>query len=412
MNRKKNGWARTAGIVCLLVAVPLGFLRPVRAQAPSAALRQDLDIMETILEKLLEDGGLIWRGQNSVHGVYLKDFGLLFTVNLEGSRLQQLLLTRKMQRLSEENLRRLKKLAPAMSKIQEAKLRAMMEKNIRQLEVQLETAREGERKKRENAAGLSVSVSSGEEPGGKEIQKWLSVLDRKIRTFLGTYVDRGNRIGAGEQVMVVAFLGKSDMSAGVRLYRVSKRAILLLRREKISEPMFEKNVQITDADSEHAEEIDILAHVIRTSLRKSPRFRTVVPASAYGTYLNGLGVLFQLSNLHSFLLPLGRIEEGENSRAVILTVKEAETDSAALRRKEAVRWLTDRLVRILGTYGPTLRFLPKDQSLFVLFGVGGGWMQEGRTNVLLRLKKKDVLAYSAGKISLVELKKRVQVAEF
>jgi len=400
---------RRKWIIWLLVAGIL--LPPLRGwtQKQPPALREDIDVMETILTKLFKDSDLIWRGSEAVQGVYLNNFGLLFTVKAETSRLLQLILSRNLRRMTEENLQRLKELSAFRSKSQEKKLRELTEKNLQQVEIQLQKAARARKAATGETGTINLTVSSSAEMSDEDLQQWLAKVDRKVFTFLETYADRGNRLKSNERLAVVVFLGNVEDLPKARLYQVKKRHILDFRHGRLTELAFRKKVDVTDVNGAHAEAIDILAEVLTTSLQKLSGRSGISTGEANGFYLKDLGVLFQLSNMRAPWFPVMGYKTRQDYRAFIIAMQKADKDTSTAAKEMALQRLTNRLIEVLGTYGPTLHFLPKNQSLFVLYSVGGSW---GRTNLLLRLKKSDVLAYSRGTISLKELRRRAQIVQY
>ena len=396
-------WRGIAGFLVLILL----FALPLRAQTTSPELREDIEVMETILVKLLESGDLIWPGRDAVHGVYLKNFGLLFTANLEGGRLRQLAVAAELRRLNEQNLSRLKMLSAALAKSQEKKLRVLAEENVRRVEAELGKL-EAEKKEEAKKPEIRVYSLGTKSEESEDIQQYLTKLDRKIFTFLGNYADRGNRISPGEKIAVVVFLGRSGDLPKARLYQVGKRAVLEFRRGRLTESAFQRKVSISDANGEHAEEIDILAGVIETRLRNAIMPGKMWPGTVYGLYLKGLGVLFELSALDRFWLSSALLKSGRFRTPFA----GEEPDSTGARKQELLQQIRDRLVETLGIYGPTLRFLPRNQAIFALFSLGGGWPGGEETVYLLRLNKQDALAYSEGRLSLAQLKRRAVFVEF
>ena len=69
-------------------------------------------------------------------------------------------------------------------------------------------------------------------------------------------------------------------------------------------------------------------------------------------------------------------------------------------------------MKIIGDYGPSLRFLPGNQSIIILFGADGGFSDVQSSNVMIRLKKDDVMRYSQNKLDLQGLIKLAQLEEY
>ena len=70
------------------------------------------------------------------------------------------------------------------------------------------------------------------------------------------------------------------------------------------------------------------------------------------------------------------------------------------------------IIKVIGQYGSSsFRFLSNDQSIFLLFGTerySGGDV----SNVMILLKKADLVSYSQDRINLENLKKRAHIVEY
>lgn len=398
----------------VFAAVFLGLMiSPLFSQArEEKALERDIAIMEKILDRLLNrfEPGIFSAGLS--RGVYLPDYGLLFTVGMENQTLR--LRLRKLARTSRE------KLAVELEALEKAQKSLMLQ--IQQLsgqETQLpdtwqKQLKEVERTIRQKKADLMRSEKRKTDDE-TEMREWFRKLDRKIVTFLSTYVDRGNYLKQRQKAGVVVFLNESGDEEGLpkaRFYSVPVSAIRWHRMGALDEAAFAGKVTIRNVDGEYGEQIGILSSVIKWTLQDFTDERDLwfTPYRVMGFYLEGVGTIYLLRGWFDPAIKVVVTKAGEEKgkRVVNLNVKPA----SSLKKLEKLKV---ELVRALGTYGPTLRFLKKEESIFLLiqhasYGSWGGRnLQKSPIPSFIQVRKKDLDAYTAGKISADELMRRAVI---
>jgi hypothetical protein len=368
---------------------------PANTQTKSENIRSDIHIMETILDKLLQASrNHLFNGRN-IKGFYFDDYGLLFTVNLEN---------------------------------QFAFSYAVPGKNINILNKakKIDEAEEGVVK--DSKGNLVVvapdrhTFSIGIAMDDEKFDEWIKKLDKKMQTFMGSYVDVGNYLSGNDKVSVVVFFGSDEPKA--KIYQVTKKAIGDFRNEKVTDKAFDQKItkQLVKGD-DHVEEIDIMGAIMKTALEGKKKSRVLWGDRIHGVFLKDLGVMFSFgdrffSNSYADMFHL-YLEESENYKAFDLSRAEALIEKEEKKQSEQKKQFREKLsefqndiIKVIGQYGSSsFRFLPNDQSIFVLFGTerySGGDV----SNVMIRLKKADFVSYSQDRINLENLKKRAHIVEY
>lgn len=388
-------------IVNLTLVLILGFtfVVPVSAQTKLEKIKEDIRIMETILEQLLESSrNYSFNGRN-IKGFYFDDYGLLFNVNMENN-------------------------FHILSFVKDGEDRISI---INQKRLELEEKAKNQDEKRR---GVVVSPSPRKySPFGlgidkAEFKEWEKKLDKKIRTFISAYVDNGNFLGANDKVSVVVFFGNQyHEGPKAKVFQTKKGEILDVRRERISESDFDKRLskQLISGD-DHGEEIDIMSEIIKTSLERKKRSKYLWGGTVHGIFLKELGVMFSFGDryfrdIFADDFQIWTVPETEDfldelrAEVIIEKSKKKKTEEDEKFRENLSKF-EDDIIKIIGQYGtPSFKFLSNDQSVFVLFGTEG-YSSKNVSNIMIRLKKSDLVSYSRDQLSLENLRKRAQIVEY
>ena len=375
----------------LIFTLMLFFTISLQAQTKIENIKEDIRIMESILEQLLESSrNYSFNGRN-IKGFYFDDYGLLFNVNME-------------------NNFNVFSLSTGVNIL-----------NEKILEVE-----EKSKSKDENRKGVVVSPSRANlyKPFGlgideADFEEWEKRLDKKVKTFMTTYVDNGNFLRNNDKVSVVAFFGsRSSDSPRAKVYQVTKSVIGDVLRDKISETDFEKRLtkQLISGDNNN-ENIDIMSNIIKSSLEGKKKSQYLWGGNVQGIFLKELGVMFSFGDryfrdifsddFHIWTFPEGNVKAEvfiENSMK-----KKAESSK---KFRENLSNFEEDIIKVIGQYGAaSLKFLPENQSVFVLFGTKG-YSDKDISNVMIRLRKSDLIDFSRDRLNLENLRKRAQIVEY
>ncbi len=358
------------------------------AQNRAQQIRSEIYIMESILDQLLQASrDNVFRGKN-IKGLYLEDYGLLFSVNLERNNFSGAIIEFKKY---QEKVREYEEMARA----------------------QIEAAAKDKKP--------MLLYGFGAREDSLEFQQRIEKLNKKIQTFLGRYVDVNNHLLPNDHVGVLVFFENGwNRRARGRFYQLKRKTIEDFRGDRISDRQFAQQIsQHSVGDESDREEITIMGRVLKSTL-SGKRVYNLHPTSGVNSfYISGLGVMFTLGDI-SFYDNLAFEDFG-----VVVPIPTEEMDpqifvAGALKRKKEkeekyrgkLSEYKERIVQCIGNYGPTLRFLPEDQSIFVLIGFQGGFVESRAANVMIRLKKTDIMQYSQKKLDTKGLIKRAHVEEY
>ncbi len=375
---------------------------PILAQEKIEMLKDDIYIMETILDKLLQASrNYLFKGRN-IKGFYFDDYGLLFTVNLENQ----------IGILSWSNLKStIQIVVPNLDKNDPEK-EDRKDKDSKITSIVVSPSRVPE----------SYVLSGGGSMDEEEFDQWIKKLDKKIQTFMTSYVDVNNYLSKSDKVSVVVFLGRFNNDvAEAKIYQVNKKAITDVRKESISAKAFSNltTKQLVSGE-DHTEEIDIMSTILETALKGKKRSRYSWGNKIHGVFLKDLGVMFSFgdhfrssSNFRLFSVPETETElKGYLLADTFMKRQQKEESEQKKQFREKLSKFEEDIIKFVGQYGSSsLKFLPNDQSVFVLFGTEG-YSGGDVSNVMIRLKKSDLVDHSLNKLSLSNLIKRVQIVEY
>jgi len=392
---------------CLLVFAGAS----VSAQTKAVKIRDDIQIMETILAKLLQSSRAFDFGGQNFKGIYFDDYGLLFTINLNNQfRVMNV----------ERYLAVSERAREAQKKTEE------LAEKAKQLAEQQEEMAEKAKDKSKTVVipSYAYTYTTGSENSKEEFDQWLAKLDQKIQTFLGSYVDINDQLQPNERISIVLFLGNGgENPLRARIYQTEKKDIIDYRKERITKPAFLTKIsQQSVTDNDHAEEIDILSSILETAFAGKKGRGLIWGNPVNGIYLHDLGVMFSFNydlvderltrgvNLEIIPNPVENFDDAKAHEVVVKMQQQRATEKKEYRAK--LTKLEDDIVRIIGDYGTTLRFIPDAQSVFVLLGSDDRLNDEDATNIMIRLGKTDINAYSRSQIDLAKLRSRAQIIEY
>ncbi len=201
-----------------------------------------------------------------------------------------------------------------------------------------------------------------------------------VLKFLGSYADAENLLKPSEEIAVAIL---TDYESPGRIFSVTKRAVASYRIEATTGKQIQIEVDTTGLESQEEDNpISVLANILNNSFGKRSYLESYYPSTqnTKGFYVKGLGAVF-----------VGQLEGGWNNRKM---------DYDRIEKK---------VIRVLSDYGPSLRFLPVDESITVVidnesFGTGG-------KNLVVRLKKRDLDTYTKGEIDYETLQREARVVQ-
>jgi len=366
-----------AVLIAIAALLLIGDSKPILGQTKKAIIKEEIYVMENILDQLLQASRKnLFEGKN-IKGFYLDDFGLVFTVTLERNYFS---------------------IFPFSD------------------EFGFAVGWSGSKKdeKKDKARSFAYVAGSME---SSQMNEWMDKLNKKIHTFLGTYVDVNNHLGSKENVgVLVSFNNMGRNQPLGKFYQVVKSNIVEYRNDKIDRDGFVTRInQQNIDDGKELEQISIMSRILHSSLSEKRSQQFFGNRNINGVYINNLGVMFTvggISLIHDLIidsLPLAPKVFGAEDFAFSARKRQEEEKKKV---KEKISDYKKKIVKIIGDYGPSLRFLPANQSIIILFGADGGFSDVQSLNVMIRLKKGDVMRYSQNKLDLQGLIKLAQLEEY
>lgn len=339
----------------------------------------DIGIMNSVLERLLKGAGDKTHRSFDVSGSYLPGYGLLFVV-AGGYRFLNGDLHVRIEDLN------MKAIDSSMAVFDSAmkeydKAMKMYDKKMAMRDsitvppvpnVRVQVPR--------------VFVHGLEENERKGLSKEeIARLDDGVMKFLESYADVENGLSPTQRISIILLTGSSSP---VRYYTVTRKQVSEFRSGSETAGSFRQKVQIASLSEKH-ESVDIMETILDKSIgsRMPGRARLIFRPHTDGLYLKGLGAFFvcNMTELPDF----GGYGTSEKSD------------------KAGTADLENRIVRALGTYGSSLRFLPSDESILVSLQLDQPGA--GKESVLIGLKKKDIDSYMRDEIGFDALRTRAMI---
>lgn len=391
----------------------LGFAQQ-KMNLRNSEILEELRIMKGVLGEMLSDNKNDLFSSNSIEGIYLPDYGMVFDVKtpkpillswklqLRPLEAQRIALEAQKKALEESEkalplvIKEMENALPSTQKelneqSRADSLRLLLEKRKQNLPKYLEKQREEYRKRK-------VRIL-------KKINQGIKENLKNIQEFLENYADVGDLLTPDQRITVFydwdSTLDSTAISAPV-FFSVKKTDILRFRSGKISKDQFwgkvEKGAKPSD---EIQKQVEIMKRILKTGLKTTSNF-------SWGTsemeahVLPGYGVWFNLGNV-----PLG----------ISWTLPSFASDQAAqadkkAKRQKAMRDYYSRVIKLIGQYGSSLRFLKPKQWIIVTFRSRSFSNGLKSTLYLLRVKNATVLKLRKKRIDFKKFRKGVELYEF
>jgi len=339
---------------------------------PSTELLDDIDIMETVLDKLIKPSPrhVYFFGSNS-KGFYLLDYGVIFNIH---------------HTLSNEGI----------------------------IEVQLD---ELLKSRRDNAY---IVRNNTEKEKTADYEKEIKQLKKSLSRFLGSYASSIRDLKPSERVSIIVdfngFVGSFSRSLANtprQLIASVKMADLKNHRQgKISDENFSQKINFSTINS-FDEDISILGNVIKTSLehpRDSRRFG--LSGDVKGIYFKGYGVLF-ITNVNWGISGMKQLFVGDNNKGSFsFSISSNDEKKFIKDTEEDLKKLERKLIRSVSNYGHTLRGVQPNEWVELAINFKGSIGKDKHSKSIIKVKKKTVDDFHRDKISFEQFKKAVQIVYY
>ena len=395
---------------------------PVKAEIDRERMRQDLDIMEGILQNLhaqaTPEFAKINR-KNPVGGIYIEDYGVLFLIEerstvgipdvvrnwffekheAEAEELQmEDLLNQVVSLSSEKRLVLQDRLADFLGTYADAIRQLQEEDRVTILVRHKSLSRIGV-----SRGQLDFFWKSHPFPN-EELNRLQAKLERLPADSLDARKDKLQAIR----------LRQLDAELSQPLYSevtTKKSDIVAYRREQIDEAEFRKRVVSRDhrPDASTTKRIGVMAAILDKTLKVNDQ-----PVPDYnrtmGIYMEGLGALFFVKERSGYLVDYRRAMSKKLSSTFGLRTQGGRANVDVQLRD----WLKVDLVEVLGDYGHTVRTVKPDEYIVVevrfLAGLRSNRLKQ--RGLVLKVKKRDVDAYTRKDLDLEAFREKVDIQEY
>lgn len=387
--------------IFLILFILLFSFLPLQAQVSAAfdtsRMERDLDIMTMVLDRLVfNTSGAFTRFGGSTKGIYLPDYGVIFLMpNAVNSALTIYSVTSQVRRFEEEMAQQRRSKSASRAKAGEGsgmsyEYRAENKQDVKTPLVEFFFKYADAIDQLDDSERIAVYRSGGI----GNVFYSLSVA--------GQAVSRSSVESGGEDLLAVA--RKADIAA----FRSGR-----LKAEDFKSRLIFKNIEAAAANSE----IDIMARIIDTALQGRTREQTFNVSHSRGIYLDDFGAIFFTNatfgpeahiNIWQTVEEQRVLEEGLQKR--VLDLQRA---SAQRRENWAVQYkkFKQQLSEVIADYGHTLRQLQPQDNIVITADLDHA-PEEGPSYLICRVKKQQVEAFNARRISREQLLKMISYTEY
>ncbi|MBN2105218.1 hypothetical protein JW835_14360 [bacterium] len=373
-------------IVYLLVAFSPAVLHGQSAQIDTFRLKRDMKIMESVLDKLLDQDNINMRFTGNSRGIYIPDYGMVFYMEKPQPYHPVMLPT--------------------------------LDKNIGQM---MANGNKFNKKveKQQNWLFSDSNLAEFQKKTETLEKESIEAIKSGITEFFSHYAPSISMLKDNDRIAVLVHLNgwwsltqeNSFITAWIR-----QKHAEALRQSHGNNHHLQSNIHfdINAGDASIAKDIDIMTEIFDQAMAtsKEPHY-----SSTSGLYLNGLGALlfmdiqpgFRFGNLDtSFSIVIHNRGDALSGYSLTANAQGSaeETDTRLLLQN-----MSDELFDLMASYGHTLQVKPEEQFIvevtvgprILFFGQDSG----NPSSIRMQLTKRDLDAYNQGKISLNSLKNKL-----
>jgi len=377
-----------------IISILLGFFTSGLSQQKInyEKLNRDINIMEGILNKLLNDN--YTHSNIDTKGLYVSNFGLVFHTNPVGYRLGGPFL---------------------YSYKQSQKLLKEMKRNFLELEKTTPKTPSTTETYKKIIKSLEKEYSKN---NNEQIQK---ALKDNILLFFQNYASAIGQLKPQDKIVVLVNLRNSKLADSGETFLsgwIMKKDIDELRQHRINTLDFKKRVhfQVSDGQTDIIRDVSVMTEIFDRGIETSLLFDDY---SSSGIYLKGLGALFFIdvtrtiwSNLKNNPFTVGSTEKNGTTS---ITITKKTNKKKKETNKEYLQKLQENLFELLSSYGHTLRLKP-NEWIVINVDIENNSFFSGREEIpshfTIQVSKKDVDDYDRGILSLKELRRRIILRTF
>lgn len=355
-------------LIMLLFLVPFSF-----GQQPEKTLLNDIEIMETVLDKIISPkmSNINFLGSNS-KGFYLKDYGVIFNVSYSPQEQRIISFTR------DGNL--------------------------------------------ETHGNEVIVVGENNEAKKENYRDEVNKIKESLFRFYSDWAPALTSLSKNERVTVIVDFNRffprwyrspmdeTDAPFKQLITSVTMKDITEHKREKINANQLRNIIQYDEIKSVD-EDISILSNVIQTSLdRRNENINLSTSGDVRGIYFKGYGAVF-ITNLtpaaQSVQMYLRSLyKDGARSVTMKNNFNNGDLNEDHLKKVE------EKMIKILSSYGHTLKNLQEDEWLEIALNLQGTFFNEDYSKSILKIQKKKLDQFNKDKITYDQLKKEFKIIRY
>lgn len=373
----------------LLMAPVFSFVNGQTAAIDSFRLKRDIRIMESILDRLIDLESDI-QLTNEVKGIYIPAYGLIFYIK-KPQPYQPVML-----QALQENIDQVRIHTKPQRQVDTKVGNAVNQNGRADEDFYIKFRKETEKLETDALNQIKSGISEFFE----NYASATSILKKKDRIAILVHLD-GWRSPSHQNGFLTAWIDQKDAEA-LRLSRGNDASL----NSKIHFEMKTRDASLT-------KDIDILTEILEQAMATgtSPRY-----ASTSGFYLNDLGALIFMDIQPAFWF--GQLDSSfsiliqQHGRAVSeYHYSSNDSKPKHTQRPQQIVKLGDELFDLLATYGHTLQIKP-DEKIFIDVNLGTQFsffdqISGSPASMRLQIQKRDLDAYTQGKMKLSQLKKKL-----
>lgn len=381
-------------------------------------MQRDLNIMESILDKLLSESGsglqpvIAGFSNNGAKGLYFDGYGVVFQISLGASGIYNFSVIRLEETLRKAQIEIMRKdlLAPPKPEepviVVEGRSGVITDKKDWSVEKRLERLKE---------QGTEFLCDYADAIGQLQNSDRITLLINfdQSRSQVFRFMTRGS----GSKV------SKSEkLPSGLEI-AAKKSDIIDFRKGKIGKKEFQKRLVFKKRldSSRNNKNIEIMANILSTALNRKYHQDFSSEGKNRGIYVSGLGALFFMRGQlfreremieYTFYLEK-YLKEQEEIREVAVAPKPTKTPPAD-KLRETLDNFKNELIELIGDYGHTLRTIKPSEHVVISIDFNDRlhFNLKTPTHIILKVRKEELDKYDRGDLSLAALRKKVEVQEY
>jgi tRNA (Thr-GGU) A37 N-methylase len=357
--------------------------KPVFPQQQNQQLTDDIEIMETILNKLFSNSATYRPFQKSpVSGYYLENYGVLFKAPGDNS----------------------------LSCISEASEDQLLFVPNGRFEIQKKVAISNH--------GKRVNVDSAQQVNAEQTKS-------SIIRFLGDYSSSMREIKPDQWIMVVVdfstdheWFSSVSKKSGLRklIAKAKMKDLTAYRTGKIDRNALINAISFESRTNDSKgidEDIEVFADIINSSVEKSQIDGLHLLNKVNGFYLNGYGAVFMLDTQmfpNHLQIITKRLQDGGAQNITIdqlIHNGDSQFDSQA-----SIDALQDRMLNVLSRFGHTIRNLNSNDWVEITVSIDDHSNGQDISRMIMRVNKNDIERGAQQRMDEKEFRKMIRVVKY